>query len=268
MTSLSQDYGLIIDIWGRGVKKWKLIATYVELLEDYSLLVVIGANNRLCKVLGNNSTFTQTTGKHFRVGDILEVDKDEHFPTDLLLPSLSYNDGAYYLKTKNLDGETNLNRKYGFNLNLSVKNKSLSRASSAEGNPTELDADFKFVPLNVDASVFGPPVRLLLGFEDEKVAKIHKVLHEMNDELLQPVVCMEAINAAQPNLKALKVAKLSSNIQILKNDHAILTDEVKKIYIRMPASEIERNNKLKTRVGAIVEADDGNNRLNQWSILD
>ncbi|CAN0910208.1 Cellulose synthase-like protein D2 [Linum grandiflorum] len=105
-------HGLVIDVWGRGVKKWKLIATYVELHEDHSLLVVIGANNRLDKVLGNDSTFTWTTGKHLRVGDIVEVDKDEHFPTDLFLLSLSYGDGACYVQTKNLDGETNLKYKH------------------------------------------------------------------------------------------------------------------------------------------------------------
>ncbi|CAN1238326.1 hypothetical protein LINGRAPRIM_LOCUS2083 [Linum grandiflorum] len=104
----------------------------------------------------------------------------------------------------------------GFNLNLSVKNKSLSRPSSAQGNPSELDEESKFVPLNADDPVFGPPALLLLGFEVEEAAKIQKLLQEMGGEFLQLVFCTEdmvsrslwkAINTAQPNLKALKVDK-------------------------------------------------------------
>ncbi|CAN1800057.1 hypothetical protein LINPERHAP1_LOCUS22369 [Linum perenne] len=106
-----------------------------------------------------------------------------------------------------------------FSFNLSLKNKSLSRASSAEqasGIPNELAEDSKFVPLNADDPVFGPPALLLLGFEVEEAAKMQQLLQEMGGEFLQLVFCTEdmisrslweAINTAQPNLEAVKVAK-------------------------------------------------------------
>ena len=47
----------------------------------------------------------------FKVGDILKIEKDECFPTDLILLTSSDNKGIAYIETKNLDGETNLKHK-------------------------------------------------------------------------------------------------------------------------------------------------------------
>ncbi|KAJ7530962.1 hypothetical protein O6H91_14G026500 [Diphasiastrum complanatum] len=49
--------------------------------------------------------------KKLRVGDVVMVEKDNFFPSDLLMLSSSYPDGICYVETMNLDGETNLKLK-------------------------------------------------------------------------------------------------------------------------------------------------------------
>ena len=45
------------------------------------------------------------------VGDLVRVPEDSFFPADLLVVSSSEPEGALYVETKNLDGETNLKLK-------------------------------------------------------------------------------------------------------------------------------------------------------------
>ncbi|KAF3663607.1 hypothetical protein FXO38_10545 [Capsicum annuum] len=54
----------------------------------------------------------------------MKVFKDEYFPTDLLLLSSSYEDGICYVKTSNLDGETNLKLKHALNITSSLNDDS------------------------------------------------------------------------------------------------------------------------------------------------
>ncbi|CAH1412999.1 unnamed protein product [Lactuca virosa] len=81
----------------------------------------IKANNRKVHVYRGNS-FSQSKWKDLRVGDLVKVNKDEYFPSDLLLLSSSYPDGICYVETMNLDGETNLKLKHAFDFTSSLNN--------------------------------------------------------------------------------------------------------------------------------------------------
>ncbi|KAL4653452.1 hypothetical protein ACB092_01G304400 [Castanea dentata] len=72
----------------------------------------IEENNRKVKVNGSNYTFYETEWKKLRVGDLIKVCKDEHFPADLVLLSSCHEDGVCHVETMNLDGETNLKLKH------------------------------------------------------------------------------------------------------------------------------------------------------------
>ncbi|XP_067898450.1 phospholipid-transporting ATPase IF [Heterodontus francisci] len=50
----------------------------------------------------------QTRSQNIRVGDIVRIEKDQTFPTDLVLLSTDRKDGTCYVTTASLDGETNL----------------------------------------------------------------------------------------------------------------------------------------------------------------
>lgn len=46
--------------------------------------------------------------KDIKVGDIIKVEDDELFPADLLCLNTGLQDGVCFIKTTNLDGESNL----------------------------------------------------------------------------------------------------------------------------------------------------------------
>lgn len=58
-----------------------------------------------------NGEWVKVRWMEIRVGDIIKVQKDENFPSDLLLIASSDLKGLAYIETKNLDGETNLKHK-------------------------------------------------------------------------------------------------------------------------------------------------------------
>jgi phospholipid-translocating ATPase len=63
------------------------------------------------KVHSGGGIFVDTEWQHIRVGDVVQVQRDQFFPADILMLSSSYPDGVCYVETMNLDGETNLKLK-------------------------------------------------------------------------------------------------------------------------------------------------------------
>ncbi|MFQ6637570.1 hypothetical protein Gotur_012928 [Gossypium turneri] len=124
-----------------GILSFTAIAPYSALSAVVPLIIVIGAtmikegvedwrrqqqdievNNRKVKVHQGDGNFHHTEWKNLRVGDIVKVEKDEFFPTDLILLASSYEDAVCYVETMNLDGETNLKLKQALEVTSSLHN--------------------------------------------------------------------------------------------------------------------------------------------------
>lgn len=58
--------------------------------------------------MATEASFDRDYWKSVRVGDIVRVHNNDEIPADIILLSTSDSDGACYVETKNLDGETNL----------------------------------------------------------------------------------------------------------------------------------------------------------------
>ncbi|KAG2294984.1 hypothetical protein Bca52824_041653 [Brassica carinata] len=85
---------------------------------------------------------------------------------------------------------------------------------SAQEIPQTLEEDSKFVPLDPQDPVFGPPVLLLLGFQIHEAQKIQELLKELDGEFMKIMFCTEdmiprslweAVNTRQTDLKRVKV---------------------------------------------------------------
>jgi phospholipid-translocating ATPase len=60
------------------------------------------------KTAPEKARFKKDAWKNVQVGDFVRLYNDEEIPADVVVLSTSSDDGACYVETKNLDGETNL----------------------------------------------------------------------------------------------------------------------------------------------------------------
>ncbi|CAL0332437.1 unnamed protein product [Lupinus luteus] len=95
-----------------------------EGLEDSRrFLQDVKVNHRKASIHKGDGVFGPRSWQNIMVGDIIKVEKDQFFPSDLLLLSSSYyEDGICYVETMNLDGETNLKVKRCLEATLSLDN--------------------------------------------------------------------------------------------------------------------------------------------------
>ncbi|WMV15425.1 hypothetical protein MTR67_008810 [Solanum verrucosum] len=97
------------------------ISMLKEAMEDWNrFLQDLKVNARKVKVHIGNGEFVEKAWKDVYVGDVIKVNKNEYFPSDLLLLSSSYEDGLCYVETMNLDGETNLKVKRSLEVTLGL----------------------------------------------------------------------------------------------------------------------------------------------------
>uniref|UniRef100_A0A0E0F0K5 Uncharacterized protein n=1 Tax=Oryza meridionalis TaxID=40149 RepID=A0A0E0F0K5_9ORYZ len=80
----------------------------------------------------------------------------------------------------------------------------------------EEEEESKFVPLNAEDPMYGPPVLLLIGFEEGETDKVQEFLRELDGEFLKVIHCTEemteqtlwdAMHTEQPSIEAVKIAK-------------------------------------------------------------
>ncbi len=64
--------------------------------------------------------FKRTYWKDVRVGDFVRLSNDDPIPADVIILATSENDGACYVETKNLDGETNLKVRHALRAGMDI----------------------------------------------------------------------------------------------------------------------------------------------------
>lgn len=68
-----------------------------------------------------DSKFSRAYWKQVNVGDIVKIYNDDEIPADVIILSTSDEDGACYIETRNLDGETNLKVRQALNASQGIR---------------------------------------------------------------------------------------------------------------------------------------------------
>lgn len=63
-------------------------------------------NQKKYEKLDRNGAFVTTSGEKMKVGDIIKVNKDERIPADMILLYTTEKSGTIFIRTDQLDGET------------------------------------------------------------------------------------------------------------------------------------------------------------------
>ncbi|VAH17803.1 unnamed protein product [Triticum turgidum subsp. durum] len=118
-----------------------------------------------------------------------------------------------------------------------------ARASPRTCNIPE---DSKFVPLNAEDPMYGPPAILLIGFDKSETVKIQEFLKELDGDFLKVIHCTEemtkqtlwdAMHTEQPNVEAVKILKSPQRICIFSG----LTGEEMMMFINaFPETGLEQ----------------------------
>jgi phospholipid-transporting ATPase len=157
-----------------------------DYFEDYKRKKSDERENKSKTNLFSNNSFVESEWRDLKPGNIIKVDKDKYFPTDLILIYSSNKNGTAFVETKNLDGETNLKYKE------SIKNiynwyNSYSEDNKNFGLPIEQiiaktqELDLTIQTQNPDANLylFDGTAKLKIN-ENEKISAI-----EYNNFLLR-----------------------------------------------------------------------------------
>ncbi|KAF9211787.1 hypothetical protein BGZ59_007609 [Podila verticillata] len=92
------------------------ITAIKDALEDYRRYQQDKRSNSLPCTLVKNGELFPIKSKDVRPGDVLKICKNDKIPADVVLLSTSMDEGACFVETSELDGETNLKRKTALSL--------------------------------------------------------------------------------------------------------------------------------------------------------
>lgn len=87
------------------------VSAVKDLLEDIKRSKSDKEENMKLSQKRISSSWAKVHWRDIHVGDMVKIDKDEYFPSDILILTSSDAKGMAYIETKNLDGETNLKHK-------------------------------------------------------------------------------------------------------------------------------------------------------------
>ena len=120
-----------------------------DVYEDYKRYKSDQEENNKLTLVYQDGEFKSMQWKDIRVGHLVKVNKNEFFPSDLvMIASSDYRKGQCFIETKNLDGETNLKSRIvseDLKANVSNEQEALALANhilNAEG-PNQYLSSFK-----------------------------------------------------------------------------------------------------------------------------